>query len=46
MKLFSFILALTIIINIKCDYSIDSLLDYLQEKGLYDIIVEIKAYFG
>ena len=46
MKLFSFLLALAIIINIKCDYSIDSLLDYLQEKGLYDIIVEIKVYFG
>ena len=46
MKLFTFLLALTIIINIKCDYSIGSLLDYLQEKGLYNIIKEIKSYFG
>ena len=46
MKLFSFLLALTIIINIKCDFSINYLLDYLQEKGLYDIIKEIKIYFG
>ena len=46
MKLFTFLLALTIIINIKCNYSINSLLDYLQEKGLYDIIKEIKIYFG
>ena len=39
-------LILTTISNIKGDYSIASLLNYLQEKGLYDLLVEIKSYFG
>ena len=39
-------LILTTISNIKGDYSINTLLNYLQEKGLYELLVEIKSYFG
>ena len=28
------------------DYSIDVFLDYLQQKGFYDIIQAVKIYFG
>ena len=28
------------------DYSIDTFLDFLQEKGYYDIIQSVKVYFG
>ena len=31
---------------LRGDYSIDALLDYLQETGYYDIIQSIKIYFG
>ena len=37
---------LTTISNIKGDYSIDTLLNYLQEKGFYELLVEVKSYFG
>ena len=39
-------LILTTISNIKGDYSIEAFLNYLQEKGLYDLLVEVKTYFG
>ena len=39
-------LILTTISNIKGDYSIEAFLNYLQEKGLYDLLVEVKSYFG
>ena len=39
-------LILTTISNIKGDYSINTLLNYLREKGLYDLLVEVKSYFG
>ena len=39
-------LILTTISNIKGDYSILTFLNYLQEKGLYDLLVEVKSYFG
>ena len=37
---------LTTISNIKGNYSIATLLNYLQEKGLYELLVEVKSYFG
>ena len=46
MKLFGILLTLTIIINIKCDFSINQLRDYLQKKELYEILAEIKLYLG
>ena len=39
-------LILTTISNIKGSYSIADLLNYLQEKGLYELLVEVKSYFG
>ena len=39
-------LILTTISNIKGDYSINTFLNYLQEKGLYDLLVEVKSFFG
>ena len=39
-------LILTTISNIKGNYSINALLNYLLEKGLYDLLVEVKTYFG
>ena len=38
--------SLLTISNIKGDYSIHPFLNYLQEKGIYDLLVEIKIYFG
>ena len=35
-----------IVINTKDSYSIDTLLNYLQENKLYEILVKVKAYFG
>ena len=35
-----------IVINTKDSYSIDTLLNYLQENKLYEILVEVKIYFG
>ena len=35
-----------IVINTKEDYSINNLLNYLQDNKLYDILVEVKTYFG
>ena len=39
-------LILTTISNIKGSFSIGELLNYLQEKGLYELLVEVKLYFG
>ena len=44
--LFCMILLLSNIEVLRGDYSIDTLLDYLQEKGYYDIIQSVKIYFG
>ena len=35
-----------IVINTKEEYSINNLLNYLQDNNLYDILVEVKTYFG
>ena len=35
-----------IVINTKVEYSINNLLNYLQENSLYEILVEVKTYFG
>ena len=40
------LLILTTISNVKGDFSIDIFINYLQEKGLYEILVEIKRCFG
>ena len=45
MKLFIF-LFLTLFLTINNDYSIDSFLDYLQEKGYWEIILNVKITFG
>ena len=46
MKILSLLLTLTIIINIKCEFTIEALLNYLQENGIYDLLAEIKLYLG
>ena len=40
------LLSLLIISEVKADYSIDPFINYLQEKGYYDIIVQIKNFYG
>ena len=44
--LFYMLLLLSNIEVLRGDYSIDTLLNYLQEKGYYDIIQAVKIYFG
>ena len=44
--LFYMMLLLSNIGVLQGDYSIGSLLDYLQEKELYDLIQTLKIYFG
>ena len=44
--LFCMILLLSNIEVLRGDYSIDTLLDYLQEKGYYNIIHSVKVLFG
>ena len=44
--LFYMMLLLSNIEVLRGSYSIDSLLDYLEEKGYYDIIQTVKIYFG
>ena len=44
--LFYMMLLLSNIEVLRGSYSIDSLLDYLQEKGFYDLIQSVKIYFG
>ena len=38
--------SLLTISNVKGDYSINSFLNYLQEKGFYELFAEIKYFFG
>ena len=42
----SLLLSLSILLCISCEdsYSIDAILDYLQDSRLYEIIAEIKKY--
>ena len=40
------LLILTIIINIKWNFSIYSFIEYLQEKGLYAVLQQIKLHLG
>ena len=40
-----FLLSLLIVLDVKADYSIDTFLEYMQQKGYYDIIAQIKEYF-
>ena len=44
--LFYMMLLLSNIGVLRGDYSINPFLDYLQEKGYYDIIQSVKIYFG
>ena len=48
MKVITFLLFImfTITINGETTFSIDALLDYLQETGYYEIIYQVKIYFG
>ena len=47
MKALGYLLFITFILsNVKSDYSIKILLDFLQEKGYYNIIQEVKIIFG
>ena len=39
-------LLIFIVINSKDSYSINNLLNYLQDNKLYDILVEVKTYLG
>ena len=44
--LFTLLLTIAIFINAKGDFSINPLLDYLQESGYYQILTQIKYYIG
>ena len=46
MKTLAVLLSLLIVLNVKSSYSIDDFLNYLQETGYYDIIVQIKYYYN
>ena len=46
LRTFLFALLFISFSNIKGGYSIDYVLDYLQENGYYDIIQQIKIYLG
>ena len=46
MKALTLLLSLLIVLDVRANYSIIDFLNYLQEKGYYDIIVEVKRYFG
>ena len=35
-----------IVLNVKADYSIDSFINYMQEKGYYELLELIKYYYG
>ena len=41
-----FIVSILSIVGVKGNYSIDTLLNFLQHKGYYDIIFQIKLSFG
>ena len=40
------LLSLIIVSDIKANYSIESFIKHLQEKGYYNILIEIAFYFG
>ena len=44
--LFTLLLTIAIFINAKGDFSINPLLDYLQESGYYQILAQIKYHIG
>ena len=44
--LFIILLTLIILLEVKAEYSIDPFINYMQEKGLYDIITQLKHYYG
>ena len=46
MKVITFLLFIIFAFNGDTTYSIDALLDYLQESGYYEIIYQVKIYFG
>ena len=46
MKALTLLLSLLIVLDVRANYSIIDFLNYLQEKGYYDIIVGVKRYFG
>ena len=46
MKVLALLLSLLIVLDAKTDYSIESFINYLQEKGYYNLLVEIKRYYG
>ena len=40
------LLSLLIVSDAKTDYSIDTFIKFLQENGYYDILMQIKLYYG
>ena len=40
------LLSLTIVLDVKASYFLEDFLNYIQEKGYYDIIVQLKYYYG
>ena len=47
MKVSIFLLLILLIqLSVQTDYSIYSILNYLQEKGYYDIIAQVKYHYG
>ena len=45
-SLITLLLTLLAVSNIKGDYSINTFINFLQENGIYDLLVEIKYYCG
>ena len=46
MKVITFLLFVIFAFSRDTTYSIDALLDYLQETGYYEIIYQVKKHFG
>ena len=46
MKVLAVLLSLLIVFNVKSGYSINEFINYLQETGYYEIIMQIKHYYN
>ena len=46
MKALIILLSLLIVLDVKADYSIETFLNYMQGTKYYDIIAQVKIYYG
>ena len=44
--LFIILLSLIIVLDVKADYSFETFINYLQEKGYFELFEQIKHYYG